>query len=500
MALIGIDVGTSGCKCVIYASNGSVLNSAYSEYSLDVSVGGRVELNPDNVWAHVSRVIGRAAEGVAFEEKTALAVSSFGEAGVILDKRGRVLYNSLMYTDTRGQEELNALVGEIGAAKIMEITGLPAHPMYTLPKLMWLKAYQPDVIKHSWKFLLYQDFIAFRLCGETAIDYSLASRTMAFDVVQKKWSNEMLGVLDVTNSFFAEPCQAGTRIGRILPGIASELGLPPDTIVAAGGHDQACAALGAGILDGGHAVNGMGTADCITTVLNHPVLSEDMLKNNFNCEPYLLPDRYISLGFSFTGGALLKWYRDCFGAVAIQRAKRKKMSVYAMLDQEAFSEPTGLLVLPHFDGAGTPYMDPAAVGAIVGINIGTTSAQIYRSLLEGVAYEMRYNLECMERTGIQVRELTAAGGGSVSRLWLQIKADIFRRPIRTLRISEAGTLAAAMLAGQAAGVYESCVQAANQLISEKESFVPDPAAAAAYDEHYDRYKRLYAALRRIYAR
>jgi len=176
------------------------------------------------------------------------------------------------------------------------------------------------------------------------------------------------------------------------------------------------------------------------------------------------------------------------------------MSVYAMLDQEAFSEPTGLLVLPHFDGAGTPYMDPAAVGAIVGINIGTTSAQIYRSLLEGVAYEMRYNLECMERTGIQVRELTAAGGGSVSRLWLQIKADIFRRPIRTLRISEAGTLAAAMLAGQAAGVYESCVQAANQLISEKESFVPDPAAAAAYDEHYDRYKRLYAALRRIYAR
>jgi len=497
MPLIGVDVGTSGCKCVIYNTDGGISGCSYSEYSQETHTGGYVELDPEMVWRHVAKTIAQAAKDIRFEGPAALSVSSFGEAGVALDSKGRVLCNSLMYTDPRGQEELHDITGIVSPDEIMEITGLPAHSMYTLPKLLWLKRNRRDFFEHIWKFLLYEDFISYRLCGETAIDYSLASRTMAFDVVNKRWSDRMLDVLDVKETFFANPCQAGTPVGIVLPNVAAELGLPHGTIVAAGGHDQACAALGAGVLDDGRAVNGMGTADCITTVFDRPVRNSVMLSNNFNCEPFLLPDKYISLSFTFTGGALLKWYRNCFGADYTKRAHADNVSVYALMDREIPPEPTNLLVLPHFDGAGTPHMDPASTGAIIGLTMETTPSHIYKSLLEGVAYEMRLNLEYMDRAGISIDELTAVGGGSSSREWLQIKADIFNRPIRTLSVGEAGTLGAAMLAGAAAGVFDSCAQAAGRLISEKERFLPDADRAAQYDILYGRYKKLYTSVKNI---
>ena len=193
----------------------------------------------------------------------------------------------------------------------------------------------------------------------------------------------------------------------------------------------------------------------------------------------------------------MKWYRNCFGGAEQLEADKSKKNVYRLLDANAAKEPTNILVLPHFSGSGTPHMDPDSKGAIVGLTLETTPLQIYRSLLEGVTYEMRYNLECMEAAGIQTDRLRAVGGGANSDLWLQIKADITGRVVERMRVNEAGTLAAAMIAGTAAGIYPSYREAADLLIQSGEMFYPNPKWKEVYEENYARYKNLYQALKKI---
>lgn len=498
MPLIGIDIGTTGCKCVLFDFEGNIKNQAYREYSFEKTEPGLCELDPQKVWDSVKIVVHEAAKDQKLVEITALAVSSFGESGVPIDKNGKILYNSIMYTDNRGINEAIYLKDKLGASRIMEITGLPVHSMYTVNKLMWIKKNLPDVYDNMWKFLLFQDFIAYMFTGQAVIDYSLASRTMAFDISKKVWSDEILEAAGISKEHFSKPVLSGTPIGSVTKEIAEELGLPYDTLVLTGGHDQACATLGAGVINDGEAVNGMGTADCITTVFNKPVFNKKMLESNFNCEPHVLDNMYISLSYTFTGGSLLKWYRDCFGASDVAEAARRNISVYNLLDDKAAQLPTNILILPHFSGSGTPYMDPFSKGAVVGLTLDTTAPIFYRALMEGVAYEMRYNLERLEKAGVWVKKLRAVGGGAKSKLWLQIKADIMGRTIETLHVEEAGTLGTAIIAGRATGIYPSDNDAIKMLVKGKDIFYPEPSVQTEYEEKYQKYKKMYKSIKRIY--
>ena len=484
MPLIGVDIGTTGCKCTIFDFEGKILSYAYREYPVESPGEGLYELNPDTVWDSVKHVIGKSSANCIFEGVTALSVSSIGEAAVPVDRTGKVLHNSILFTDIRGQEQAEYLKESCGPERIMELTGIPVHSMYTVNKIMWFKKNVPHIFRETWKFLLYEDFIIFRLTGIPVIDYSLASRTMAFNVTKKCWEPEILNAAGLNESIFSVPVPSGTVVGGIIRETSEELGLPDRTIVVTGGHDQACAALGAGIISGRQAVEGVGTADCIATAFDRPVLSRDMLKNNFNCGPHLIEDMYISLSFASSGGSILKWYRDCFATAEAVEAANTNTSVYKLLDKRASKNPTSLLVLPHFSGSGTPFMDPRSKGAIMGLTLETTASQYYRALMEGITYEMRYNLECLETAGISVESLRAVGGGSKSDLWMQIKADITGKKVETLYVDEAGTLAVAILAGVAAGVYESCKEAVNKLVRVKKVFYPDPAVSQIYEENF----------------
>lgn len=497
MALIGLDVGTSGCKCAVFDQEGKVTSYAYQEYMAHNPGPGFYELDPNEVWAAVKEVIKKAAANHQGEKITALSVSSLGEAAVPLDKQGRILYNSLIYTDIRGQKHTAYLVERLGKDKIMELTGLPAHSMYTISKIMWIKENLPQVYQATAKFLLYGDYILYKLGGIMAIDYSLASRTMAFNITQKTWEKEILDTAGVDKDLFSPAVPSGTAVETITKTVARELGLPEDLLLVTGGHDHACAALGAGAVKEGIAVDSIGTVECITPAFNQPVVNEKMLKYNFACIPHTRDGMYITYAFSFTGGSLLKWYRDNFADKEKNEAAQAGMSIYRLLDDKAAREPTGILVLPHFTGTGTPYMDTGAKGAIVGLSLEVTPSVLYRSLLEGVTYEMLLNIECLQATGVPIQELRAVGGGAKSDFWLQIKADIIGKKITALNINEAGITGTAIIAGVATGTYKSVDEALQMLVKPKKEFYPDDRNRLIYAHHYRKYKRMYQAVKEI---
>ena len=500
MALMGLDIGTSGCKCTIFTESGEKCSYAYNEYQTINKKEGHFELDPEEVWTAVKSVISEAVQKNNKEKVTALCVSSFGEAGIPLDEKGRILHNSILYTDKRGSEQCNFLINQLGLEKIMKLTGLRAHPMYTISKVMWIKENMPELYSKIWKVMLFEDFILYRLGGVVSIDYSLASRTMAFNIKEKNWENIILNEAGIKNDIFSEPVPSGTVVGTIKPNLAEKLGLSRKVKLVTGGHDQVCAATGGGIFQEGVAIDSTGTVECITPAFNKPLLNEKMLNYNFACVPHARQDMYVTYAFNFTGGSLLKWYRDNFAKIYKKRAEKKGKNVYQILDEQAAENPTDLLVLPHFAGAGTPFMDMSARGAVLGLSFDTDDSKFYRGLLEGVTYEMLYNIECLEKAGIEIKSLKAVGGGARSELWLQIKADIMGRKISALDVEEAGTLGTVILAGTATGIYKSIDKAAKSLISIKKEYYPDKENHEKYMEQYQKYKKMYEMVKEVMER
>ncbi len=498
MSLLGLDIGTSGCKATIIDYEGNVKGQAYHEYSLLAPNAGWEELDPGLVWKSVKKVIKNSLAQYKGDEIKAISISSFGEATVPIDGNGNVLYNSIIYIDVRGQEEAGYLKYRLGYEKILGITGASVHPMYSICKIMWLKKHRPEVYHRTWKFLLFADFILFKLGAKPHTDYSLAARTMAFDIINKRWSPEILECAGVEEDKFGEPVQAGTVVGEIKKSIAEELGLPKGVVLVSGGHDQPCAALGAGVIRSDLAVDGLGTTECITPAFDRAIISDSMAKSSFACVPHVIKDMYVTYAFTFTSGSMLKWYRNNFGSVYMEEAVKSNINLYDLLIEKASSGPAKIFVLPHFAGAATPYMDTEAKGAIVGLNINTKAEDVIKAVLEGITFEIMVNVEKLGEVGIKVDELRAVGGLAKSDPFLQLKADMMGRKVSTLQISEAGTLGVAILAGTASGFYKNTEEAVQKLVKKKKEFYPNEKLHEIYIDKFQTYKRIYPAVKSIF--
>lgn len=486
MSLIGLDIGTTGCKAMAFREDGASLAGAYAEYG---RAGAEIhELDPDEVWRRVREVLRGVALRCAGDRPRALAVSSFGESVVPLDEGGNVLHNSILYTDPRGAGQCADLTEKLGVRVIMRKTGLKPHPMYSACKIGWYRDCLPDVFRRTKRFLMFEDYILWKLGAEPAVDYSLASRTMAFNVTALAWDEEILGACGIGAEQLARAVPSGTAAGRISPHASDDLGLPRGLLLVTGGHDQVCAAVGAGVLGDGSALDGTGTVECIAPVFGRPMLDERFLGNNFACIPYAVPGSYTTYAFNFTGGSLLRWYRDNFARAEAAAAMQPGAGAYDLLNAGAAKHPTDLLVIPHFAGSGTPQMDPRARGAILGLRFEADAGTIYRALMEGVTYEMAYNIECLKGCGIAITELRAVGGGAKSDLWLKIKADITGCRILSPDAEEAGAAGAAMLAGVACGAYRTLGEATPAFVRIKKEVDPDPRDSEFYLEQYARYK------------
>jgi xylulokinase len=491
MAVIGLDVGTTCCKCGVYSDEGKLICIKSSEYDV-VRLKGEQYIDTKALWQNVKKILAEAAKG---NDIKGISVSSLGEAFVPVDKNFNILGNSMLYTDTRGIEDAEFLSGNFGEEKFVKITGCMPHCMYSLPKMMWLKKNQTDVYKKADYFLLIADFINFMLCGERAIDYSLAARTAAFDIVNKNWNKKILEFADIDVKKLSKSYLSGTIIGEIRKVISEELGISKSCKIITGGHDQVCSALGAGVISKGSSVDGTGTVECITPVFDKPVTDFNMADCGYSCVPYAIENHYVTYLLNYNGGALLKWFKDNLQKEHLKILKEKQQSFFDYYNSMFPKNPTNLLVLPYFSGAATPYMNLNAKGAVINLTMATTSFEIYRALMEGATYEMRLNSEKVKEYGIDIDELTVTGGGANSKEWLQIKADIMQIPVYPLETVEAGINGAAMLALKGLCLIKNFEEGKKILVSRKNPIFPKVENLEFYDKQYEKYKKIYKNLK-----
>jgi len=494
LSIAGIDIGTTGCKCTVYSDAGKYLHEAYREYSVFTNNGVH-ELDAWAVWIKVKEVIKDAAKGV--EPLKAIGVTSFGEAVILIDHQDYPLLHSMLYTDPRGEEQCTRLVSVLGKRKMNKITGLNPHHMYSISKLMWISENKPEVLERTNRICLFEDYIVYMLSGIAQIDYSLASRTMAFNIVTLEWDDELLALAGICKEKMSRVVPTGSKAGMIKAVLAKELEISENTMIVSGCHDQIAAAIGTGVLAKGMAVDGTGTVECITPVFEGIPEGNDLYDGSYAIVPHVIKGYYVTYAFSFTGGALLKWYRDHIASLEADAAREKSLNPYDVFDDGVGEEPSGLLVLPHFSGAATPYMDSSSKGAIIGLSTETTSSELYRALMEGVTYEMLLNIEHLERSGIKINELRATGGGAASPLWLQMKADILNKTIVSLGAAQSGTLGCIMLAGVACGIYRNLEEAERIFVKLGDIYLPNKKMHEKYMKYYAQYKHMYAAIKSV---
>jgi len=491
MLLAGLDIGTTGCKISIYESTGAYLGRVYRAYPA-IRTKTAHEIDAGVIWLSVQNALREAS--AAYPGIIAIGITSFGETFVMLDEHDMPLCPAMLYTDPRGEIQCARLIEALGEKYVTDITGVKPCMMYSLPKLMWIKENWPKVYANTKRILLMEDYIVYLLTGKAQIDYSLAARTMGFDIHMLMWSNDIFSAAEIDQTLFSAPVAIGTSAGSIKPDIAEMLGLPAGTLIVSVSHDQVAAAIGSGVFDESCAVDGAGTVECITPVFSS-FDTQAMAAGNYAVIPYITPGKFVCYAFTYTSGALVQWFVDNLAGLAAQSSDANKISIYTELENRWNGMPTGLLVLPHFAGAATPYMDAGSKGAITGLTLANTRQDIYMAIMEGVCYEMRLNMERLAQAHVPVCRLRTVGGGANSRVWMQMKADIMNVPVTALRSCEAGATGSAMLAGVAADVFQNLHQANRLMVAECETFYPRREAYDAYSVVYERYKKLYQAIR-----
>lgn len=500
MTLVGLDVGTTGCKAVVFDPQGNILGQGFEEYDILCDEPGMAEQDAEQVWKITCRVLKKALTESAVKDIRALSLSVQGDAIIPVDKNFQAVYPAILGMDYRSFEQAKRCDELFGARELFELTGMRAHPMNSVVKMLWLKEKRPEAYNKAWKITTYADFVLGKLGAAPVIDYTMASRTMAFDLQQRQWSTQILERLDIVPDLLSEAQPSGSVVGKVSAAAAEATGLPKDTLLVTGGHDQTCGALGAGVIAQGKGVVSTGTAEVLSTAFQAPALNEAMYAGFYPCYLHAKDGMYFTFALNHVGGILLRWYRDQFAAVEVQEARKEGIDPYTRILSKVPENPSHMMVLPHLNGSGTPWCDMESKGAIVGLKLSTTRHELARAILESQTYELKINLATLEQAGVTVEKLSAVGGGAKSALWLQLKADILGRPINTLQTREAACLGAAILAGAAAGVYQSVDEGVAQTVRSQKVFTPDPTRQDRYQELYETYIQIYPALRPINAR
>lgn len=481
MNYLSIDVGTTGCKCQLFSEKGEILKYLFTEYDFK-KIDGLNYVDVDAVETHLRGMISEISREF---EVASVSISSLGEAFVLLDKDDNILFYPMLYTDPRGEAEAKEIKTKIGEERAYLITGVIPHSMYSLSKLLWIKNNYPDIYEKADKAMLVCDYIGYLLSGERVIDYALASRTGVFDVERMEFSEEILSSFDIKSDLFSRPAVAGTIVGKV----KKEWGV--DAVLVLGSHDQVCTSLGAGLLNEGDAVDGMGTVECITTLFKEKPANVKMGFEGYPSVPYPVGGLYCTYILNYSCGSTINWLRKRI----MHGYCGEEKDFFTYIEKEMTNEPTGILTLPYFGGASTPFQDLNAKGAVINLTTETSDSDLYKSVMEGTAYEMRLNTETVLEYGVTVTNTVATGGGANSEKWLQIKADIENIPIKILRSSEGGLCGCAMLQAVAMGGAKDMYEARDIFVRYSKSFTPDKKMHDKYEEHYQKYKKLYKTLK-----
>jgi xylulokinase len=496
--LLGLDVGTTSVKAGLFDIAGRQVAAAEREYRLTHPAPDHVEIDPEMWWTAAAAAVREtvATPGVDPSRIAAMAVSSQGETVAAVDADGRALGPALVWLDNRAVAEARELEDRFGNEAVYERTGVPdVNPTWTAAKLLWLRRHEPEVFRDAARFVLAEDFMLRRLTGRFVTEGGIQCTTMLLDIRTGGWWAPMLEAVGVGPERLPEIAAPGAVVGMLTSAAAEALGLPVGLSVVAGGMDQGAGAVGVGNIRGGMISESTGGALTIqAAVARHggdPTGRTPVYIHS-------APGTYLYCPVCPTGGMALTWFRDQFGAPETERAAAGGRSDYDLLTGLAAAVPPGcegLTMLPHLAGAFSPEYEPAARGVFAGFTLAHTRGHFVRAVLEAVAFMLRRNLELLAQAGASATEIRSHGGGARSALWNQVKADVCGLPIMTLEGENAAVRGDAMLAGVAVGAFPDLAAAEDALVATKARFEPDPAMRAAYDDAYDRYVRLFDALR-----
>ncbi len=498
MSVMGLDIGTTGCRAAVFSDEWHLVASASREYSVLTPHPHWVEQDAERVWQLALETLTQAVGQSKADPPKALALSVQGEAIIPVDETGRPIRHAILGMDTRTTAENDWLAETFGAEVLFRRTGMPMHTMNTVTKLLWLRRNEPPLWSRAARFLLYEDYFLHRLTGRAVISHCLASRTQMYDLGTSAWATDILDHCEIDPRRLAELLPASEAVAGMLDGtVARQIGLSKSVPVAVGGHDQACAALGSGVIRPGLAMVSTGTAEVVEVAMGSPMVDPKLREGSISVYRHVVPGAYLAMTLNHSGGLVLRWFRDTLCRDCVSRAAQTGQDAYDLLLAGAPKGPTDLLVQPHFAGAGTPSLDTRSRGAIVGLTFATTQAEIAKAILEGLTFELRGNLDFLREAGVELGELHAVGGGARSRMWLQLKADICRMRLRVPRVTEAACLGAAILAAVAVRDYSDIAEAVRAAVGFDTVVEPDLERSRRYDGRYESYRQLHPALKDV---
>ena len=491
MSLLGIDIGTTGCKSVVFSLKGKQLARSYRDYEIVSEQEGYAELDSVEVWEKVQETIREVASQTADRPIRALSVSSLGEAMVPVSASGGILGNSILGADCRGAGFSEMMQHKLGSYEIFWITGNLPGTFYSMPKIAWIKENQPELYRQTDYFLTWADFVCYMLGGKPSTNYSLAGRTLLFDIHDCSWADELFQAMNLDQQKFAPPRPSGDLLGYVKPELAHELGLGEGVAIVSGGHDQCCAALGSGIKSNEKAaMYGMGTFICVVPVFQQMPAVAPMYANKLHIEHHVVPGSFISFIYNQSGGALVKWFRQTFFSAG-RHVSENKPNFYHAMFAEIPDNPCDILVIPKFGATGPPDFLTGSQGSIFGLSLSHTRGDILGAMLEGISFYIRDYFEKEEGPFSDIDYLVATGGGAVSDKWLQITADILGKPIVRNTVNEASALGAAIIAGKGYKVFPSFNDAINFMVHKELTVSPDLSKRGFYNKKFERYKLIF---------
>jgi xylulokinase len=503
MPLMGIDVGTSGTKAILISEDGKLLAESSRSYPIYSPEPSWFEQDPEDWWKAASEAIREllGTSGVSPSNIKGIGLSGMYHGLVILDKDHKVLRRSILWNDQRTAKQSAYITEKVGRQNLLRVCATSGAPYFTACKLQWVKDNEPKIYERIYKMMLPKDYVRLRLTGEFATDVTDASGTLFLDVRKRRWSDEMPGMLGVDRAILPSLVESPELSGKVSKKAAEETGLEVGTLVAGGAGDQASAAVGIGIVGEGIASYSIGTSGVIYAATKEMIIDEEGRVNTF-C--HAVPGAWCVLVCINAAAGSYEWYASKLAAWEREEAKRRGVSVYAVLEEEASKAPLGsgkLIFLPYLAGERHPHTDTNARGVFFGLHAGHGRPELIRSILEGVSFAFRDCLDVIKEHGVKIREIRATGGGAQSPFWMDIQVNTSAEPI-TMMAADAGGAAfgAAILGAVCAGVYGGVEEACGRLVRTGKKLLPDPNKAAEYNRYYGLYRGMYDVLKDSYLR
>ena len=504
--LLGIDLGTTGVKAALFAAeDGHVLSSAFVDYPLAHPQPGWAEQDPAEWWqatvvAIRTCLVGAVRHNVQPSDVRGVGLSGQMHGVVLLDEQMQVLRPCIIWADQRSDAQCRWMTERVGATRLIELVSNPALPGFSAPKLLWIRDNEPEIFARAHTMLLPKDYIRFRLTGKVAMEISDAAGTCLLDVKQGRWSHEVLEAIELDPALLPPVVAADTVCGAITDEVAALTDLRPGTPVAGGGADNACGAVGNGIVRPGLALVSIGTSGVVLAYADTPQVDMSGPVPRVHTFNHAVPHAWYLMGVTQGAGLSLRWVRDNIGLPERALERWTGLDAYELLAREAESVPAGsegLLFLPYLQGERTPHLDAFARGGWIGLTASHDRRHLIRAVFEGVAFSLKDCFSIIQEQGLPLEQLRATGGGAKSVLWRQIIADVLGVELVTTNASEGPAFGAALLAGVASGVYTSVTQACETTMRVVERTEPDSRNERAYTQAYETYRALYPALKPI---